>query len=159
MCRRFCVGVSCESGIWATESLDAHSGAINANYKTSIAVDSEGSVHIAYSHDYADEDLEYATNATGSWVTTALDTAGAVGYDCEIAVGSDGVIHIVYVEHADDTDFIKYATDRNGVWETGFLSGKGTGYISMTIDSLNNLHLVFPNAEEWLTYMTTRDAL
>ena len=151
--------LSNQSGIWAAESLDVHSGAINGNTKTSIAVDSEGSVHIAYFHDYADKDLEYATNATGSWVTTAVDTEGAVGYDCEIAVGSDGVVHIVYVEYADGTDFIKYATDRNGDWETGFLSDKGRGYMSMTIDSLNNLHLVFPNAEQRLTYMTTRDPL
>ncbi|MFO0794369.1 MAG: hypothetical protein U0586_09940 [Candidatus Brocadiaceae bacterium] len=40
---------------------------------TSLAVDTSGKVHISY-YDYTN-DLRYATNATGSWVTTTVDSS------------------------------------------------------------------------------------
>ena len=45
---------------------------------TSIAIDTADKVHISYS-DVSNEDLMYATNATGSWVTETVDSGGNVG--------------------------------------------------------------------------------
>ena len=40
---------------------------------TSIALDTSGKVYIAY---YGNYDIEYATNASGAWVTTIVDDEG-----------------------------------------------------------------------------------
>ncbi len=46
---------------------------------TSIAIDSNDDVHISY-RDATNGDLKYATDKSGSWVTTSIDTSGNVGY-------------------------------------------------------------------------------
>ena len=45
---------------------------------TSIALDSEGNVHISYFDD-SNNDLKYAANTTGSWQTFIVDEDGSVG--------------------------------------------------------------------------------
>ena len=47
-------------------------------HNTSITLDSSGKAHIGYNDIEADE-LKYATNASGSWVTTIVDSG--LGYD------------------------------------------------------------------------------
>ena len=84
-------------------NLDKNSG----NSRNSIAVDSSGNVHISYSSHYFI--LKYATNASGAWVTTTVDTtsdsAGDVG---GIAIDASGNAHISYSD--DDNGYLKYAT-------------------------------------------------
>ena len=51
----------------------------NVGYNTSLALDAYGRAHISY-FDFTNKDLKYATNASGTWVYTALDSEGDVGY-------------------------------------------------------------------------------
>ena len=48
---------------------------------TSIALDSENKAHISYEdiEDITNADLKYATNASGSWVITTVDSSGSIG--------------------------------------------------------------------------------
>lgn len=57
---------------WRKETVD-NSGDVGQS--SSIAVDKSGKVHISYyDHDDDNNTLKYATNASGSWVTTAIDS-------------------------------------------------------------------------------------
>ena len=83
---------------------------------TSIAIDSNGYVHISY-YDCGEltggfctkGDLKYATNASGSWKTYTIDSEGDVGEWTSIAIDSNGKVHISYLD--DTNNDLKYATN------------------------------------------------
>ena len=53
----------------------------SVGYDTSIALDTSGNAHISYFYGNPDYGLKYATNASGSWVTTMVDSSQwVVGY-------------------------------------------------------------------------------
>jgi hypothetical protein len=136
--------------------VDRQSGtSINTSYHTSIATDPGGAVHLAYAHDFATNDMEYATNASGVWVTEKVDDAGTVGYASAIAVDTAGRPHIVY-EELDGDRSIRFATRENGSWETVVLSSSSTGFLSMTIDSADSLHVAFVDEGGRLAYLNNR---
>jgi hypothetical protein len=147
--------LSNQSGSWAMDVLDASTTNVSAAYRTSIAVDAEGTVHIAYYHDTAEDDLEYATNASGNWVTSKIDSQGNVGHSAALALDHDGFVHITYQDFTDNK-LQKYATNRSGTWEIGALSAAGVGDASIAVDSLDNVHIVFTDADGLLKYMTNR---
>ena len=149
--------LSNQSGNWAADTLDLHSGnPLNTSHRTSIATDSVGNVHIAYFHDSADNDLEYATNASGIWVTSKIDSVGDVGYDCEIAIDSVGDAHVVD-EDRTGSNLLKYATNGGGIWTSDILSTVGHGNASIAIDSLNRAHVTYTSSDDELIYTTNRD--
>ena len=49
------------------------------DFFTSIALDTAGKAHISY-YDNTNDDLKYATNASGAWVTTRVDSSGDMGF-------------------------------------------------------------------------------
>jgi hypothetical protein len=53
-------------------------------------------VHISY-YDATNDDLKYATNASGSWVFQPVDTAGYVGEYTSIALDSNNNVHISFL--------------------------------------------------------------
>ena len=65
----------------------------------SIALDSNGHRHVAYSSgpNAGTYSLMYATDASGTWVSIALDSTGTVGTSPSIAIDSDDNIHITYM--------------------------------------------------------------
>jgi hypothetical protein len=63
---------------------------------TSIAVDSTGSVHVAY-YDQDSGALKYANRSGGVWKTTIVDDDGDVGYYTSIAISPDGRPAIAYM--------------------------------------------------------------
>ncbi len=61
--------------------------------------------------DATNYDLKYATNASGAWVTSTIDSAGDVG--TSIAIDSSNNVHISYYDYYDDTNAdLKYATNQ-----------------------------------------------
>jgi len=108
---------------------------------TSIAVDANEKVHISY-FDFTNGKLKYTTNATGSWVTSIVDSAS--DYDSGIALDANGKVHIVYDGTGGD---LKYATNATGSWvistvEIGAYSGV-TGDDSIAIDSNGKVHISY----------------
>lgn len=76
-------------GYWVSETVD---GSGNGGSYTSIALDSLGKVHISYYGYYA---LKYATNASGSWITSTKGACGAYCYT-SIAIDSLNKVHISF---------------------------------------------------------------
>ena len=75
--------------------------------RTYIALDSDDDVHISY-WDVTNDDLKYATNQSGSWVTKAVDSNGNVGTQTSLAIDSDDNVHISY--YGATNGDLKYAT-------------------------------------------------
>ena len=93
---------------WVTSTIDS-TGYVGSD--TSIAVDSNNKVHISYRDNgstNSDKDLKYATNVSGSWVTSTVDGAGQVGVEPSIGIDSNNKIHISYCDETSKA--LKYAT-------------------------------------------------
>src|SRR3989304_2966327 len=111
------------SGEWVASTIDNY-GTVGTY--TSIAVDSKDKVHISYKDDtkrtYSmywwptsapGRALKYATNVSGSWETSFVDTIGDVGLDTSIAIDSKDNVHISYRDNT--LGDLKYATDSKPV--------------------------------------------
>ena len=114
---------------------------------SSIALDSNGKVHISY-YDATNQTLNYATNASGLWVSETVDT-GNVGQYSSIAVDSGGNVHISYYD-ATNTN-LKYATGTFGSWSIETVDDTvGTDdvgqYSSIAVDSGGNVHISYYDA-------------
>lgn len=145
------------SGAWSSERIDQQSGAAtSAVYHTAIATDSAGFAHIAYAHDVAENDMEYATNASGAWSTEKVDDAGTVGQASDIVIDGTGRIYVLYEELA-DTRSLRLATREGAAWGSVVLSSSGLEpNLAIAVDSTDALHLVFNNEHGELSYMTNR---
>jgi hypothetical protein len=115
---------------------------------TSLALDSAGKFHISY-YDGAQKSLKYATNASGSLVTSYVNSPD-VGSNTSIALDSKGKVHIAYKYCQNspwcDTGAVRYATNALGTWSIQTIdSGDGyTGdFTSLAIDKNDNIHLAY----------------
>ena len=88
----------------------------------SMAIDSNNKVHISYPASTSSA-LKYATNASGSWVTSTIGSGGLVGDYSSIAIDSYDKIHISYFDNTNAD--LKYATNASGSWVTSALDGAG----------------------------------
>ncbi|MCJ7489571.1 MAG: carboxypeptidase regulatory-like domain-containing protein, partial [Thermoplasmata archaeon] len=109
-----------------------------------IAVDSNNRIHI--SHWGWPTALKYATNASGSWVNSTIDSTGRVGYSTSIAVDSSDGIHISY---CDSTNYdLKYATNSSGSWVNSAIDSAGSvgRDTSIAVDSNDRIHISYYDA-------------
>jgi hypothetical protein len=144
------------SGDWALDRIDIHSGTnVSTSHNTSIDVDAAGNPHIAYFHDFADNDLEYATKSAGNWTSVKVESDGDVGYDCEIATDSRGFAHIVYRDKTTSSE-LKYASNESGTWMSGVMASASAGDTSIVVDAADNIHITFVSGGR-ATYLTNRD--
>lgn len=96
---------------WVTGVVDRLDTGGSGGRHTSIAVDSEGAIHVSSCNE-ALSALQYSTNALGSWVTTTADSAGNVGWDTSIALDDSGKVHISCFDSTNS--HLKYATNASG---------------------------------------------
>lgn len=112
-----CGHPSCTSGQWTNGTVDSFPISIGQTVPLSIAVDSAGGVHVAYSNG----GLMYANRAPGQTTWTkepvslaSVDAGGTIVQDLGIAVDASGTPHVavVYEEH------LVYATRTGpGAWK------------------------------------------
>ena len=69
--------------------MDNTSSAITGQY-SSIEVGTSGAAYNSYYNDSASDNLMYATNVSGSFGTTTVDTTGNTGQYTSIVVGTSG---------------------------------------------------------------------
>lgn len=98
-----------EGESWVVHAIDAGFGS-----QSSIAVDSNGRLQIAYTGSGSYLSLKYATNMTGLWITYSVDMADGfltndVGQSPSMAIDSNSCAHIVYSDGTNHN--LKYATD------------------------------------------------
>ena len=91
----------------------------------SLAIDSNGFVHVAYCYSpdgslFSAHKLGYMTDASGSWVATEVDSVCKHSAIPQIALDSNGAAHISYTKPG-NTDPVMYATNVNGTWDTSTL--------------------------------------
>ncbi|MBI5194704.1 MAG: putative metal-binding motif-containing protein [Nitrospirae bacterium] len=108
----------------------------------SIAVDSNDKVHISYYYDGTNGGFKYATNASGSWVATTVDSNVYVEYN-SIKTDSNNKVHISYYDYTNHD--LKYATNASDGWVTTTVDSNGDvgGYSSIAVDSNNKVHISY----------------
>ena len=142
--------ISLTGSDWQTSTLDSNG---DLGIHTSMAVDSNGDLHIAY-YDGTNEEIKYATDESGSWVYSSIDIVGtATG--TSIAVNSNNAVSIAYYEGTNS--FLKYATQVDGSWALTTLdsSGDAGAYPSLAFDSNDNAHISYWDSTNFnLMYVT-----
>ena len=127
----------------------------NVGGYNSIALDSNGYRHVAYSgipSGTSSSNLMYATDASGTWVSISLDSTGNVGTNPIIEIDSDDNIHITYLRTDSGNQGVKYATCSSSCssvssWTNSIIISAAVGwdYGVMSIDSNDDLHLIYYN--------------
>lgn len=137
-----CVYTTNQTGSYVTVTADSgplFNSAIGLT-GTALALDAAGKAHVA-AQDFNNYDLRYATNTSGSFVATTLDSVGFVGGRPKLKVSpSDGSIQIVY--EADGG--LKRAVFSGGSWT--FEAIPVTGYLgapSFALDASGDPHVAF----------------
>jgi hypothetical protein len=130
---------------WTIETVDkrAETGKFN-----SVAVDTSGYPHIAYSH-VAWGDLLYAAWDGSRWNFGDIDSRRThndyVGIGNSIALDSSGNPHIAYFDST--KNLVKYAWMEDGHWKNEVvdqLGGRGElDHVSLRLDSQNQPHIVY----------------
>jgi hypothetical protein len=134
-----------ESG-WTAETLDEAEG---VGQRVSMALDSGDHAHVAYGRG---SELVYATDASGTWVTTVVETGVPDGRPA-LAVTGSGTVGIAYLGTGGTYGFaLRYATNESSEWRTedvdpGFL-GWWSAYVlprpSVALDGMGKAHIGYP---------------
>jgi hypothetical protein len=114
----------------------------SGNPAISAKTDTNNKLHIAYWR-HTSNDLVYATNASGGWVITAVDTVGNVGDYCSLDLDSGNKAHISYWNST--AIHLSYATNVGGSWVHANLdNSSNNGYMtSLVVDTSNKVHIVY----------------
>ena len=92
------------SGEWKIQIIDDK----DSGFYTSLAVDGDDNIHIAYyTWDGRKGKLRYTTDTSGSWAKEVVDDASPVGLFCAIDVDVENNPHISYYDYAKQD--LKYA--------------------------------------------------
>jgi hypothetical protein len=105
---------------------------------TSIALDSSDHVHIGC-NGYS---LRYATNISGPWVTTEVDSADYVGAYMSLALDGSDRVHISYYDA--DRGNLMYANNALGFWAKDIACDRHLGcgqYNSIALDGSDRVHI------------------
>ncbi len=144
------------TGSWVTTTVDSLANSFSG--PPSIAVDGSGNVHICYTYIgiYPDFqfDLKHATNASGDWVITHIDTSEIVGVFPSIAVDGSGSAHVSFYGGSllDDSSIgLMYATNAPGYWKRTFTirlseiplpTGSVPVKTSIAVDTSDRIHVI-----------------
>jgi hypothetical protein len=152
------------TGSWTNELVAGGSGPFAAlgitGFYSSIVVDGQNHLHISYFDNWL-EGLQYATNASGAWVSTTVDTAGAPGQYCSIAVDPSDRVHISYNDSIWNFGKLKYAvSDTVGGWSLQEVdnSGRVGQYSSIAADSAGHAHIAYGDNAHGTTKYATNEA-
>jgi hypothetical protein len=123
-------------------------------YHLSIALDTNGTPHIAYSNF---QDLKYANRASGGWQTGTIDDALKDIDSVTLKIDASNAAHVCY------SDFyqLRFASNRSGSWIVSDIGAAqttpGNLNCNLALDSAGKIHLSYidPQADR-LLYATNR---
>ena len=136
-----------DGSLWHSETIDSLSSDVKFKV-VSTKIDSSGKIHVFYeyevSEDYNEKELKYATNASGSWITTTIGSYKnyKVLYTF---LDTSNKAHIIF-EVGYYGSFIMYATNASGTWiTTTIIDGDNeyTDYHSIAVDKSGKIHIVY----------------
>ncbi|OQX18769.1 MAG: hypothetical protein BWK80_37745 [Desulfobacteraceae bacterium IS3] len=111
------------SGVWTNETVDEYD---DAGMYSSIAADSSGNIHISYyagkwnaAYYRSEGSLNYVNNASGEWISEAVDNQNDTGLYSSLLIDDAGYVHISYYEQTDGN--LKYITNRISL-EKGYMA-------------------------------------
>ena len=133
---------------WSTVTLDDTSTYIGCD--SSIAIDSNGFVHVAYRH-HGNMDMKIASNISGSWQRYTVDNGNGVGYHSAMAVDSNDELHLVYASNAAGNTAY-FADGASGSAWTVSNQGNSRNTFSMYIDQFDIVHISEYNGNSDLGY-------
>ena len=122
---------------WTTVTLDSTSTYVGCD--SSITIDSNGYVHVAYRH-HGNMDMKIASNISGSWQRYLVDSGNGVGYHSAMAVDSNDNLHIVYSTNAAGNT-VYYAEGASGSAWSLSNEGNSRNTFSMYIDQFDIVHI------------------
>jgi hypothetical protein len=130
-----------------------------ANGDVSAAIYKNNKIHIAYTT--FNLVIKYATNKSGSWVTTMIhadDSSMYVTSFNDIAVDSSGFVHIVYTTSwmiLTGESAVYYATDKTGTWvktKIAYVTGASFSGVGLAVTSAGKVHIVYGDNTMHLMY-------
>ncbi len=109
---------------------------------TSIAIDTEGIIHLGYSNVTDGESLvRYANNSAGDWTITDISDGKGIGTMC---VDSQGITHMCYAVRVGLVDALAYATNAGGAWTSEIIDDLNhTMHASIALDSDDQVHIAY----------------
>lgn len=135
------------SSSWTISAIDT---AGNTGLGSSLARDLSGNLYIGYltcefyyGYDYCD--LKYATNSSGPWIVSSVNTNEYVSENgASLAVDSAGKVHISYQSGWSVTTDrgLKYITNASGQWEHATLDQYGS-LPSVGVDFADKVHIAY----------------
>ncbi|MHC1709459.1 MAG: fibronectin type III domain-containing protein [Methanomassiliicoccales archaeon] len=124
---------------WVATTIDNQG---DVGEQSSIAVDADGFVHIAY-YDDTNGSLNYANNVEGWNIVVVDNSSNQVGMYPSIALDSEGFVHISYYDYVNQD--LRYATNAGGNWSS---DSRDTGgdvglHSSLTVDVNDAVHIIY----------------
>lgn len=127
-----------QSESWGMSRIDGGGNAATS-LPTSIAFDTDGTIHVGYSNVTAGEGcIKYSNNSEGDWaITDVSDSWGG-----SMCLDSMGVAHMCYPVSVGLWGALAYSNNSEGDWgpET-IIDSNHRGRVSMTIDSDDSIHI------------------
>ena len=133
---------------WSTVTLDDTTTYVGCD--SSIAIDSNGFVHVAYRH-HGNMDMLIASNISGSWQRYTVHNGNNVGYYSAMAVDSNDELHLVYSTNAAGNT-VYYAEGASGSAWSVSNQGNSRDTFSMYIDQFDIVHISEYNGDSNLGY-------
>ena len=115
----------------------------------SLAVDAAGKAHLAYLQAVGVPfGIHYATNATGSFVSTPARASSDIG---ALAFATDplGHHHVAFAGHYGETSAgLYYGTDASGSWVVGRISSAWPTNVALAVDGNGRAHVAFSQQQD-----------
>jgi hypothetical protein len=130
-----------------------------ANGDISATIDKNNKIHVVYNS--FNIGIKYATNKTGSWVTTMIHAEDSTMYMTtynDIAVDSSGFVHIVYTTSwmvVTGEAAVYYATNKTGSWvktKLAYAIGADFSGCGLAVTSAGKVHIVYGDNTMHLMY-------
>jgi hypothetical protein len=125
--------VTDESGTWQSYLVDTIG--LAAGWRTSLRLDDNHAIHLTY-YDWANDQLKYATNASGAWVQTVLSGSGETNV-------WDHSMDKAYVSYT--SGGLKFTSNMTGSWQTEVVEAGGTQGRSSIVSDNRLPHISYLN--------------